>query len=481
MLKKIILFLLSFLFLSCNLTPSNSYNSQETLLTLSNTGHHAIIILNTNNSAQNNTTASTGQTNFNLRALSLKSIPLPKQRPILKDLPHLPAFSGKQSSTPLIRSLSISGTTIPSNRSFYAYQENTTVQITANLVYGSSNTKCLIYVQTNSETGHDSYFNLSWNMSTWTNIGLTFDNQIYPIVTQTFGQPTDVDQNKHIIILYYPMFDSADLTTPNESTLGFFYAGDLYQRDPAEPDVYPNEAEIFYLNLNWAAPQYSEMIRTLPHEFQHMINYGRRVVQNNLYYMDTWINEGMSEFSESIALGSFGQSRIDTFRLDSANKIRNGLSLTIWNNLTENYALSYTFINYAFIQSGYNHNFFDTLLAQTNGVAEDLAYSVNLLNPEIQHFSDLLSHYQLANLLNQSSGLNGYTGNPNAIGKTNFWTNSGSAFDFTQSTHAPSQNIQDLSPSGVLVYPVSTQSEVESFHLNTSQKDPEITVLKVVN
>lgn len=102
-----------------------------------------------------------------------------------------------------------------------------------------------------------------------------FDNEIYTAMENAFGSPTDIDSNGKVVILYYNMGASETYT------LGYFSPNDLTLGNGC------NEMEVFYMNIKYgieqgstatANPLDADLIRTLAHEFQHLINYGQRVM-----------------------------------------------------------------------------------------------------------------------------------------------------------------------------------------------------------
>jgi hypothetical protein len=146
-------------------------------------------------------------------------------------------------------------------------------------------------------------------------IATSFDNLIWPVATQNFGEPSDSDGNGKVIILYTRAVN--ELTPPNSTSLfgGFYYGRDLYPKVangrlgacPAS-----NEAEMFYLlapdpegevNNNKRS---KETVRrstqgTVAHEFQHLINSSRRlfVLMTNVNE-EVWLNEGLSHIAEEL-------------------------------------------------------------------------------------------------------------------------------------------------------------------------------------
>ncbi len=146
-------------------------------------------------------------------------------------------------------------------------------------------------------------------------IATSFDNLIWPVVTQNFGEPLDNDGNGRVIILYTRAVN--ELTPPNSNSVfgGFFFGRDLFPKvanGRLGGCAGSNEAEIFYLlapdptgevNNNKRS---KEAVRrstqgTVAHELQHLINSSRRLfVQMTNSREETWLNEGLSHIAEEL-------------------------------------------------------------------------------------------------------------------------------------------------------------------------------------
>jgi hypothetical protein len=142
--------------------------------------------------------------------------------------------------------------------------------------------------------------------SDFTAIATEFDDVIYPTDIQHFGNPSDIDANSHVVLLYTPIVNAATKRGSESVTQGFFFGGDLF---PTNACAQSNLGEIFYLivpdpNAQFSDKRTSADVRentrgTIAHEFQHMINLGVRI-RDNAPDEDTWLNEGLSHFAEEI-------------------------------------------------------------------------------------------------------------------------------------------------------------------------------------
>jgi len=140
-----------------------------------------------------------------------------------------------------------------------------------------------------------------------------FDNITYPTDSSYFANPTDIDANGHIILLFTGQINK--LTPPNTSggfVGGFFFAGDLFPPAGTTPGTFcpeSNQAEIFYLlspdptgrfgNVRSTSSVRQGTRGTVAHEFQHMINAGNRF-QNPAVsdFESTWLDEALAHFAE---------------------------------------------------------------------------------------------------------------------------------------------------------------------------------------
>ena len=147
-------------------------------------------------------------------------------------------------------------------------------------------------------------------------IGNEFESLIYPTDTTYFGRETDRNADARVTILYTPEVNRATESGSAGFVAGFFWGGDLVKKSEyAElsiPCPQTNEQEIFYMlvpdpsgtiNNN---PRSVAVVRqntrgTIAHEFQHMINQGRRLLNPAVDSSETvWLNEGLSHFAEEI-------------------------------------------------------------------------------------------------------------------------------------------------------------------------------------
>lgn len=182
-------------------------------------------------------------------------------------------------------------------------------------------------------------------------IAETFDALVYPVDTNNFGEPTDLDDNQRVIIYYTEVVNR--LTEPDSDSFvgGFFFGGDLFPPDDPNPDLEcpaSNFAEIFYMlapdPTGELGTEFGEdfirriTVGTVGHEFQHLINASRRIYVNNANsFEEVWLNEGLSHIAEELlfyeASGLEPRQNIDIETLRSAERILDAVNTYQVSNL----------------------------------------------------------------------------------------------------------------------------------------------------
>lgn len=122
----------------------------------------------------------------------------------------------------------------------------------------------------------------------------TFEEEIYPRVTQVFGTEWSpgVDNDPRLNVL------NAKLRAVG----GYYTSSDEY---PNTIFPFSNQREIIYVNTNAYSVGTSGYNRTLAHELQHAIHW------NGDHSEETWLNEGLSELAVTVA--GYGQDSVDRF------------------------------------------------------------------------------------------------------------------------------------------------------------------------
>jgi hypothetical protein len=136
-----------------------------------------------------------------------------------------------------------------------------------------------------------------------------FDDPIYDRDVDVFGQPSDIDGNGRIIILFTPVVN--ELTPPNSDgfVAGFFFGLDLTSQANS------NEGEIFYSVVPDPAGEFGDprtrdrILEVVPpvlaHELQHMIHFNQRRLLRSGGGEDLWLSEALAHTAESIVSDEF--------------------------------------------------------------------------------------------------------------------------------------------------------------------------------
>ena len=146
-----------------------------------------------------------------------------------------------------------------------------------------------------------------------------FDTLVYPLDVGNFGEPTDIDKNGHIGIIFTRAVN--ELTAPKSSQYvgGFTFSRDLFPTvgtARAQACAGSNQGEYFYLltpdplgtlNQNVRTTGFVDSVTTsvLAHEFEHLINASRRLyVNNTLTFEAKWLDEGLAHIAEELLFNS---------------------------------------------------------------------------------------------------------------------------------------------------------------------------------
>jgi hypothetical protein len=196
--------------------------------------------------------------------------------------------------------------------------------INVNVPDGNSNDLCANYFQTQAVVASvsrrailavdtlDGPPTLLFPQTVLDSITQEFDNNTFVTDSSYFGNPTDVDANGRVILLFT---GEVNKLTPASSTGGFvggfFFAGDYFPRTgPADQScAESNNAEIMYLlspdptgkygNVRSASSVRQGTRGTIPHELEHMINAGNRFFNAAATdFEDNWLDESLAHIAE---------------------------------------------------------------------------------------------------------------------------------------------------------------------------------------
>jgi hypothetical protein len=189
---------------------------------------------------------------------------------------------------------------------------------------GSSNDLCANYFQTQAVVASvsrrailavdtlDGPPTLLFPQTVLDSITREFDNNTFVTDSSYFGNPTDVDGNGRVILLFT---GEVNKLTPPSSTGGFvggfFFAGDYFPKTgpSGQSCAESNNAEIMYLlspdptgkygNVRSASSVRQGTRGTIPHELEHMINAGNRFSNPAATaFEDNWLDESLAHIAE---------------------------------------------------------------------------------------------------------------------------------------------------------------------------------------
>ena len=199
-------------------------------------------------------------------------------------------------------------------------------------------------------------------------IGEYFDEK-FPTMEATFGGDfVDADGDGKVAIMCYDIDENYEpgMTFSGPYTAGFFDMKDMiginnkigsvsFGESAAYPyngidciriDTYP----VMGGTPDTLMTRVENCYSTLFHEFQHMLNFSSSLHHceqrktDNLYYMDTFLNEAFSMAAEHLICTSDSTAnRIERF---NGSDYKPGSPLTTWNGTLDNYANSYLFGQY---------------------------------------------------------------------------------------------------------------------------------------
>ncbi len=260
-------------------------------------------------------------------------------------------------------------------------------QITATLKVNGSHS--LIYSNLTTATIPD---------STFLDINHTFETVIYPTLTKFFGYPSDIDNNRKIIILVYDIIDGL----VGGYIAGYFDANDIYTKVEWEQS---NEAEIINIDVLAAKLHVYDIVA---HEFQHLIHYSHDEDEH------LWLDEGASMFAEYLV----GEDPFISSVHKSEFIANPDVSLTYWDYYDDeglvfaNYGAAYAFFLYLAEHYGGSSIIQNVVLRSTDGIESIEEALANIGSPV--KFVDVFRNWTVANFLDDTSFANGMFGYYNA-------------------------------------------------------------------
>ncbi len=218
-------------------------------------------------------------------------------------------------------------------------------------------------------------------------LSIEFDDRIYPILTQIFGNEwrPGIDNDLRITILIHPM---------DESTGGYFNSADEFSKSQIPTS---NEREMIYFNAVHLSKVLAKSF--LAHEFQHLISFNQKEKTYGVNE-DIWLNEARSEYISTLLgynqefQGSNLERKLKSF-LDKPYD-----SLTEWRNLPYDYGVVNLFIHY--LVDHYGLGIITNSLKSPYTGIKSINYALSRVNFE-KDFSEIFTDWTITVLVNDCS------------------------------------------------------------------------------
>ncbi len=167
-----------------------------------------------------------------------------------------------------------------------------------------------------------------------------FDTRIHPADTGAFGSEPNpgIDNDPKIVIL---LLDVRDGYTPGGGYVaGYFSPFNEVRQADLPVGRHSNEREMVYMDINPGTAGDSQFLRTLAHEFQHMIHFHQEEITKGGFGDDIWLNEAMSLIAPVYCSYGPDYLRVGVFQTQPSN------SLTTWDSSVEDYGVAYMWAQY---------------------------------------------------------------------------------------------------------------------------------------
>lgn len=178
-----------------------------------------------------------------------------------------------------------------------------------------------------------------------------FDTLVFPLDSAAFGPPTDIDANGHIGLIFTRTVNELTPANANSYIGGFTFSRDLFPTTTtsrAQGCAASNQGEYFYLlapdptgvvngNVRTTGFVDSNTTAVIAHEFQHLINAGRRIYVNNAVdFEEQWLDEGLAHSAEELLFyreaGLGPRTNMDTPKIRASQQIRTAFNLDMLGN-----------------------------------------------------------------------------------------------------------------------------------------------------
>ena len=126
-----------------------------------------------------------------------------------------------------------------------------------------------------------------------------FSNSTFDIITNTYGGPSDVDNDNKVLFLFTHLVDQVG------GVAGFYSSGSLFTTSRGGDG---NVADMMFISPTREIASYEAL---LAHEFQHLISFNQHVLVQNGDSEETWLNEGLSHVAEDLVGGHIDGGNAD--------------------------------------------------------------------------------------------------------------------------------------------------------------------------
>lgn len=376
--------------------PFKLYNGTATAQTVS--GTYAII---SNENPDTNISASTGTFLQKNEDAPPNTLPLETYQMdfVQKPNPNVSPVVQQKSRLGRLQTLTLD-VQIDDTRTFFTYNVATDSYEQTTATLRAIGTECEIWVKV---ADFDMSYAQAQQMAT------EFDTQIFPDITPIFGEPSDVNSDNRVAILCFDIKDG--FSGSGGYIAGYFDCNDLYANDTENP--YSNETEVFYIDtypaMGTTTKNVTKCYDTIAHEFQHMVNFNQNVFIEGGDDMAVWLDEGLAEAASQVYSGTVLSKRINLY--NSSSLITSGLSVLTWQQILENYALSYLFLQYVKEQAGIGDHVFTEIMQSAYSDYRAIEEVIHAhIDPSLT-FGQFLTNFRAALLLKRPTGPYGFMGN----------------------------------------------------------------------
>lgn len=175
-----------------------------------------------------------------------------------------------------------------------------------------------------------------------------FDEHIAPLDHAFFGRPTDdqgrdFDGNGVVLIVLTERVAELD-----ENLVGFFTSDDLMDPGAAGAPPWSNGADLLFMRPPGPSVSLDQLSGTVAHEYQHLINYFAKVIDQGSEPERVWLDEGISSFAEDMT--GYGRDAFENVALylDAVPLT----SLISGGDSSERRGMAHLLVRYLFEQAG---------------------------------------------------------------------------------------------------------------------------------